>query len=368
MGDIDFDELDQAVNTLMSGAQKTAPAQVQNNPPVATPVNAVPTGVNNVAPVVQASVPQQATVPTTPATPVTPSPQIQINKGRFMDVKPPSATPVLPLTPTPTNDSSSVAAASPSTPNGVAMPAIGPVKPTQPAMEISTAQAPAQGIGAPTDQAAFSPFLPNAQVEKRPLGGTAMPSGAVPSPFDEQEKKPTPPAGSTQPEPMQSSEPILQNTAQPVEDSSSTPSTIDINNDQKAEVNQSLDDQRSLDAANYSYKQAPQQESELAKLESSEVVATPASLPATDKPQDESVRSVESGDTERLKGTHPWDAAKNQEEKAAEKAHGIYDEHQTLSHPAKQKSGWWIVIAIILVIIVVASLGVAAFFYFGPGL
>lgn len=365
MGDIDFDELDQAVNTLMNGVQKTPP-QGQNNPSVAAPVS-----VSNPVPAVQASAPQQATEPLIPAVPVAPHPQIQINKGRFMDVKPPSANPVLPPAPTPVNDSSSVVTSS--TAGGGAIPAIGPVKPTQPAMEISTTQTPAQMPGASTDQAAFSPFLPNAQVEKRPLGGNAMPSGAVPSPFDEQEKKPTPPAGSTQSEPMQSPEPILQNTTQPVEDSpSATPNTIDINNDQKAEVNQGLDDQRSLDAANYSYKQAPQQESELAKLESSEVVATPAPVPATGKPQDESVRSVESGDTERLKGGHPWDAAKNQEEKAAEKAaekaHGIYDEHKALSHPAKQKSGWWVVIAIIIVIIVVASLGVAAFFYFGPGL
>ncbi len=327
MGDIDFDELDKAVNSLMSTNNTVG----NTTAPSAGPPVAVPSGTST--PVAAATTPTTTTTATPPVAPT--------SRGRFMDVMPPSTqAPV-----TPANVTTPPVQSAPLTPSQ--SPVSNDTSMTQPVAVEPTTQAPFQS----TEQPLSSPFLPNAQVEKRPLGGAIAPA-EVPFSADESTAVPTSDA--------------------PKSDDSSTEQESDeagaiTLNGYKKPIDISGDDQRELDATNLNKKPDPN-EVELAKLESHEVSETPPPTESAVTQEQASITTIESGDTERFKGGNPPQAESAPQAPATNNAHGIYDQHQPLNHPAKQKSGHWVIIAIILVIIVFISLGVAAFFVFGPGI
>lgn len=265
-------------------------SQPAHEVPAATPV--VETTVAVVAPT--------APLAATPAVAVTaapkpPQPSSRPAIGRFMDVVHPSS------------DMRTPAKVPP-----VTSPA--PLSPALPAVATSTIQPleqPKESDQSLTSASAdipLTPFLPDAKVEKRPLG-------AIPSPFDAESS------------------------------SAETPATISVaeSNDQTTE----LPTQPQLDSTSNE----------------------PANLPAIENKEIEEpaagvglLQAIESGDTERIKSVSMGETS--------EQDGAIYDVnqyHQPLGKPAKQKSGIGTVVIIILIIVLAAALGGAAYFILGLG-
>lgn len=181
MKDIDFDELDRAVNSLIN--KPTSDSGANNQPTPAGPVASSPVPVS--------TTPSVAPVTTTasPAAPsVSSSPADKRSSGRFMDVVHPSSdmrpappakvptregmtinpTPVEPVTP-----STVVAPTEKSWPDPIDLHEV--AQKPQPNTDATMSAPPAQD----------SPFLSNAKVEKRPLGAfsdTPQPTGASATP------------------------------------------------------------------------------------------------------------------------------------------------------------------------------------------
>ena len=180
------------------------------------------------------------------------------------------------------------------------------------------------------DQVPVTPFLPNAKdkVEKRPLG-------AVPSPFTDESKEE---------KKVDSESPVVE--LQP------------INSETTEHPDEKLakDDQQVIDAAAI-VAEPTAEEQELQKIEAKEVVSETPEVHG----EEMTIESVESGDTESLrngatKDTHGTDPSGG----------AIYDVneyHKPIGHTKKQKSGWGKVIVIVLIIVVFASAAGAAYFW-----
>lgn len=316
MSDIDFDELDKAVNSLMGGAPKSPKDEQKpkekvleigetlkpNEKPSFDKLNEVarsikdesiepdvkPTvhTISTTQPIGSSSTETLLAVPARGASPVSPQPA----SGRFMDVVHPSS--------------------DMRTANSTPPPATPPVeKPSIPT--------PAPQV---TPDTPLTPFLPDAKVEKRPLGG-----GAVPSPFNDEK-------------PANAKPPVKT----PQQDEVKVEETVSINSEKPVEATDHK--QATLNPAAYEAP-SPAESPELSAIESAEVVP---------EPENQTIASVESGDTEKL----------------TTKEGTIYDvanQPQPLGHPAKQKSGWGTVIVIIIIIALAAALGAAAYFILGLG-
>lgn len=256
--------------------------------PTPQPTQAATTMPQPVAEIIPETVPAPIPAPTVPR-PAT---------GRFMDVVHPSSV---------------------MRSNVESLDAALPVRP------VSDAQAnPSVSVQPPSDTP-LTPFIPDAKVEKRPLGGI----GAIPSPFDD-------------------------DTSTDAKDAIETPTTNVATsiNAELSDANKQNDDQPVLDAS--AFEQAsPAESPEINAIESTEAVPESASQPET-------IAVVESGDTEHLKESH---AAPNKEGTI----YDVANQTQPLAHPAKQKSGWGVVILIVVIIIVAAALGAAAYFILGLG-
>jgi len=182
-------------------------------------------------------------------------------------------------------------------------------------------------VEAAVPDAPLTPFLADAKVEKRPLGGSvpaAEPDAADKSLDDEKDE--------------------------PVE-------TGSINSENENADDGSGDEQRALNAGDFEKQTAT--EEELTKIEATEASAE----------EQQTIEKVESGDTEHLKNPHkPSYEEKVEKEKAPEGA--IYDTknyHQPINHPPKQKSGWGTVLIIIVIIILAVAIAGGAYLYFGLG-
>lgn len=343
MKELDFDELDKAVNSLMSQTSKKAPDDAR---PAA---DAGKTAARSQSPT-PPSRPAPATPSTTPAPAAPPAKENNLapkRSGRFLDVVHPSAdmkTPSRPalkprarLTVTPLNDAvapepvkakPSAAPAQPETPP--ATPAA-PVaeKPSatawpdpidmhaaatekqadQPAPAAPTSEGTADSPPAPTEDA-FSPFLAGAndKVEKRPLGGGA-------SKEDEPAK-----AKDTLSAPLAAD-------GSPEEDESQTPAPL------PAELSQDVLSIES-DTADHA-KAAPD--------------ITPAKV-------------------ETVKPTGPSSISqqyKSQPSTGDQHHEALYDSASItppLTHPAKKKSGWLTVLFIVILILIGAG-GAAALYF-----
>lgn len=398
MADIDFDELDKAVSSLMGKAplaNEQAGGGTDGEKPVTTinlsddfkpgedPNKQIEEAARRIG---EETVPETGVGVTHDITPkVTPNPAASqpvpktASGGRFMDVmhrssdmKPAVKTPAVPEPveePQPTPEPKTY----PVPPTPTETPVASEPAPEIPASvveEIAGADTPAASLPTQADEPLpMSPFLPNAKVEKRPLGGAA-PLGAVPSPFgdDKADGKESEPAVPTSPPasfPAETpAEPVVQPQLEDT-DKKEEPFASSINSEPSEEKSDNEQLPADTEVAGMS-----SEEVELQKLESMDIQA---SAPGVEK----DIASVESGDTEKLAGPAPWDK-EHQVDRPAEaheskdaKSPGIYNTdaiHQPLSHPAKQKSGWGVVIAIILVILVCAGLGIAAFFILGPGI
>lgn len=220
--------------------------------------------------------------------------------------------------------------------------------PKSPSVSRRTLTPPAAPIVVPTeteDPAASTPFLPDVKdkVEKRPLG-------AVPSPFtDEPEKddKPVEAPASDEPE-------------SPPDEPAETTLINNEGREELAEKEKLKDEQQSIDVTDLPDESSPE-EKLLQEIESTEVKEEPIKEEEP-SPQDETLTKVESADTGHIR-----DEVKKGNAVKTEDA-GIYDVdqyHKPIDRPQKQKSGWGKVVIIILIIIIFAAAGGAAYFLLG---
>lgn len=336
MGDIDFNELDKAVTSLMGSmgpkVDKEEPRtleisdtlQPDEKPPyekldeavkkISSQMGTKPTAVPpapkpaDTPPSAEAARLEEkvmeAIKPRVP-TPSAPRP----SSGRFMDVVHPS----------------SDMRSSPAPLPPLVVPARENPAPQVPEFEAKV-PAPIEQPVLPVDveDAPLTPFLPdaNTKVEKRPLGGSLFPEK-----FDESEPK----------EPVET---------QPINGDFSK--TNEIN-----PVEEKGQNQRTLNPTDFGSGVSPE-ERNLQSIESATV--------ADASPDEESVRAVESGDTGKLRSGNRLSTA--------DTTGAIYDPQeysQPLAHPPKQKSGWGTVVIIVVIIIICIAAAAGAYFVLGQG-
>lgn len=271
MNDIDFDELDRAVSSTL-------------NPP------ATPSADTAQTPVVSST-------PTPSVSSAAASPAAR-RGGRFMDVVHPS-----------------------SDMRGV--PSV-PARPAQPVVAASVATMP-ETVAAETPAPLESPFLPDAQVEKRPLGGE-LPTAELPAdvPAEPVAESVVEPASEPIPEPVLESEHV----SEPVLPEAAP----------EAEIIPTVTEPAAPEAV------APVQAVETAPVAEPTPPVDPVG-PTSITPQYTEAPS------------------------SAEPSRPIFDTeayHQPLAHPEKKKSGVFVVLWIIGLIILGAGLGAVMYFYVLP--
>ncbi len=326
MKDIDFDELDKAVNSLMAGTDKPvgvskeeqpAPAESEPTSSVdavdALPAEAVSTDPIVVTPAVEAA-----------AIPVRQSPPAVKRSGRFMDmVSKPTDTKRASSQPTPSREGLSItprqnpvaeSVVEPLTPQAnepVATPDIMP-DPIDTAVDIEAEVAPATGTPASSESAATgsspieSPFIVDAKVEKRPLNPGLQDEA---SSLDSQSVTPEP-------------------DAEPVSTESNVVST------------ENESDEPPLAP------QVPELNSDLVAIESDEHVAATQAVDTKDAASDVTEPSVPLG-ASSIAQQYTTQPSSGDQSHAA-----IYDASQypePVSHPAKGKSSWlWVLWVVLL--------------------
>lgn len=345
--DIDFDELDRAVNSLMGGA---ATVRSADDTPIATTLSISTTlqpdetptydrlgevakrigsetfvaendtsVVKNLGEIARddtapspvladaelaTGVQQQEVVveptPVVESLPVVPAPvQPTINEipavqrpssGRFMDVVHPSSDMKV----------------------SVPSPRTATVEPTPVVEPLPVVPAPVQDF-AVADVELSSPFLPDAKVEKRPLGD------------------PTAPAKELDYIPNDISEEI-----------------VAINSEVTTTEEAGKSTQKILDATKIE-PVVSEVDQQLQAIESTQVQTVSGDEAAA-------LRAVESVDATVVPAVDPQGAIFN-----------VDEYHQPLAHPAKQKSGWGIVVIIVVIIVLAAAVGAGAYFLLGLG-
>lgn len=335
MSDIDFDELDKAVNNLMGGVKDKDKEPDPNTVNIDSTLdpNEKPSfdKLNDATKEISGS-PETPAVAAAPEQPKpTPAPVAQRpkqNPGRFMDVVHPSA--------------------DMRTQSGAPAPTA-PVRPLSGATS-DEANPPAGGADeAETDPQ--TPFLPdaNAKVSKRPLGAGSWPFGGG--------------SEETADEPKQEELPEVSEPQQKPDE------TVAINSEGEPErkkeelgLDELPPDPMQVDAV------PTDEDVKLQSIESMEVEG----IPEEDESK-ELIQKVESGDTESLRSHGDTkDEKKHKKADEPEAASGaIYDVknyHQPLAHPPKQKSGWGTVIIILSIIVICIAIGAAVFFVMGGGI
>lgn len=251
---------------------------------------------------ITSSTPVEPATPDAPVTPVAPRPA----GGRFMDVVHPSSDM---RTATSSKDTASAATSAPS---------VEPAnKPASPAASRPTPTPAPQQHDAATPP--LTPFLPDAKVEKRPLGDPLASPVTV--------------AVSEQPQPDTSANAAIEDAPEEI---------VAINSEVKARSAIDTDDQSVLDAAAIITEENNVEAEQLSGIEAEEVAAAGSSI-----------QQVESVAAEHEAVSTPAGA-------------NMYDV-QPLGHPAKRRSGWGVVLIIVIIILVAGAIGAGAYFYFGLG-
>ncbi len=341
--DIDFDELDKAVSSLMGSAGNQPPKEDDEDHRKTNTLainatlkpNEIPTydvlgkaaekiggetiadisdkaDVKNIGSASSAETPKVATAASEQpvAQPETPPPGStnggvkRPDSGRFMDMVHPSAD-MRPGASTP----------------GVTIPE--PATKSPASSEIPRPVASSSTNSSSSSPLSGSPFLPDAKVEKRPLGGDTPQSAANESPAPAEEVAETKP----------------------------------VNNEEKKTVDGTEDEQRPLDASHFDVEAALQDQ----KLQAIESADTTQSSSSPDP-----LTAVESADADNLSPDAPTPSAEEPTE-PSDASGAIYDVnnyHQPLSHPAKQKSGWGVIVVILVIIVLAAAAAGAAYFIF----
>ena len=385
MKDIDFDELDKAVNSLMSrNTQKDVPAA----PPVEKtdmPLTAAPVSPGVIKPKSEVATNPDTQPAVTPQPASAPKPLARSmaapasrRGGRFMDVVPKkpassmrpvsregidlgmrsAATPSEALSPMPGVPSRVETASATPTPEKAAPVNEWPDpiemhagKEATVAPEASPKVQPEKETEKTSDQPLTSPFLPDTKVEKRPLGS---PSPLTPMVAPEHElMTPTP------------DDSEAQLPAKPSDVAPETPE--EFNHDLmsvEADTHMGVpktDETHPIDRKYDEPTAAPKTESVTSEEES----VTPE-MPAKSQEHQDTPRHTPKKDEETTTGRISIPQQYREQPSSGETESGaIYDTdayHQPLSHPAKKSSGWWWVLWILLILIVGVGAGVGLYF------
>jgi hypothetical protein len=395
MKDLDFDELDKAVNSLMTNANKSEPPSSEGEVrtidiPPTLDENAIPSFSNlNQAVAKIEGVSSPDTAPVANATPVTPVAAVPApssamavpvpsslaarRRGRFMDVVHPSSdmtktsVPARPVS----RQGMTIGRGEPSAPVVAAQP--NPPVEEQPVPEVvqpapETNSSPANEWPDPLEMADFkpeapkasisdnleadlmaeaektddnapltSPFLSDAKVEKRPLGGSAIAFAGS----DLADQSTAPAAGDGADAPKDEDHSNSQLPASPTEQPVQLPEELQ-------------GDLMAIESDTHMG---------LPKTEETHPTVEPESHPDTTvseaKTEVEAPREVSAG---------PISIPQQYREEPSttpEESGTIYDTdsyHQPLSHPAKKKSGWLWVVAIVVILLLGAAGGAALYF------
>ncbi len=308
MSDIDFDELDRAVNGALESTPVSEPAPgavVETSAPTETPT--------------LEHVERTVLNPVTPAKPTTSgAPAARRSSGRFMDMVHPSSDMRSPSGTAPTDNK----------------PPVAPAQPT-PATETK-----AEGTSS-WSEPLESPFLPDAKVEKRPLGGgeAAAEASPVTGAFDFQ--------GLLDDEPKEEllEAPETQELLEPAV----MPDPIDF-----AAAKVAIPEE--IESKPLEVEVPTEEETPEAPIEKPEV--------APEAPQPVVAEEVPVGPTS-ITQQYKEQPSSSQESGA------IYDTesyHQPVVQPAKKKSGWLTVMWIVILIALGAAAGWAVFNYVLPTL
>lgn len=373
MKEFDFDELDKAVNSLMGDIKKpeeSAPVGA----PTAPPTEAIqPVAAPSPTPVPPAPIVEPKPTTTPPPAPL-PTPDtaaslVPRQGGRFMDVVHPSSD-MKTATPTPAPSREGVAKqpltvasrpAAPSTTFDVVAPAARPERETPPAAptapsESSPTETESSSMPSPTPSDAWSsPFLPDAQVEKRPLGGSL--SAASETGLSEAIAAELSKGSPGESEPSTSPEPIPT-------PSSSAPAEV-------------VPDETKDDGAT---KPAPESSEPSKKKGDVDLQLSPEAAPALPAELNSDLVAIESGQASTPIGGSPSiDSSPaamlaassiptqySEQPSTGDASHTpIYDNeaaHQPLAHPAKKKKSWLLIVAIVAILAVGGALGAVAYF------
>lgn len=316
MTDIDFDELDRAVNSLI-GAKPVSDTPAPTTPgDTSTSVQVT----NGSAP--QSSVPSPAAMPPLAT---------RRTSGRFMDVVHPSSD----MRTSPPAQTPAAAAMDPVAPS---MPTVlAPAMPdTQPhdmpdpldfhGFDAPTPDSSASSVAAVSTTPLETPFIADAKVEKRPLGAfSAAPAEGVPP--VEMESQPS--------------------TSIAPEASADTPAVEPEKSEESANVDTPLPAELGDDLLSIESNETISQQSEVP-------VAVAAATPTQEQPPVVSItqqytESPSTGDAPATTSIFDTDAYK-----------------KPLAHPKKKSSGWLVVLWIALLLIVGAGAGAAVYFYVLP--
>lgn len=306
MSDFDFDELDKAVTGALGS--DIAPSQPDESKRVDVP-ESTPT------PVVPAAEPVKQTTP----------PAIRRGSGRFMDVVHPSSD-----------------MRSSSRPRGVFTPpeTNPPEESPKPTAAVLNEEAVSSEVPLQDDMASSavgewskpleSPFLPDAKVEKRPLGGNTD-TETFASMLEETSK-----------------EPLLEAPDEPRLEATTMPDPIDFANQSMA---------------------LPFENEDTGELKESEVPALPEEHPLELIEPDEEVTKPSAPSTPDSTGPTSITQQYTEQASAAQLSGAIYDTenyHQPLAHEGKKHSSVWTILGIILLVILGAGAGVAFYFFVLP--
>lgn len=410
MSDIDFDELDKAVNNLMGRASNepgigddpqprtlSISSTLQpNERPTHSKVTTLAQGIGSDAtdtqraivqdlislspageaphlPVATVEIPASIPTPSVPAAPVAPvTPAVpRPATGRFMDVVHPSSdmrgsssAPALvvpereeTIEPQPATPDAATSVVIPEAPATVSEP-----EESAPAEVLETPEELAaldvlDGLGEFEEAPLSTPFLPDAndKIEKRPLGSMPQTSAFDTGALSEDEEVPAEvPEISTTPD-----VPVVDTLPSVTEGLSGVAETpINGEFDKSVTGAEKGEDQRLFDPTSVDVPPTSE-EIEVQAIESAEVTNNETT-------EQESVQAIESGDTGHLSsGTGQYDASVNDV-----KTGDVFDvknDHHSVIHPAKQKSGWMTVVIVILIIIICIGVAAATYYIVGMG-
>ncbi len=191
-----------------------------------------------------------------------------------------------------------------------------------------------------------SPFLPDAKVEKRPLGGIATDAQPFPS--------------------QQQDELLLEAPDEPLLEATTMPDPIDFATQQQ---------ETSEDALEPKQESEPEPALELEdEPESADIIkGTPFAIPLEDTPAEVTKPVLIEEPTTDQAPTGPSSITQQYTEQPSsqQESGAIYDTenyHQPVTHPPKHRSGAWTVLWISLLVIIGAGAGVAFYLFVFPNL
>lgn len=350
MKDLDFDELDRAVNSILSDTEKApvvSSVEVQPNP-VPQPTLDLPAEPYD-APQVE-STPLPITVPAVSSRPMPTLPATR-RSGRFMDVVHPSSdmkSANMKVIPT-----ANEVKFDPFSPRAADMKPLdstldSPLSPLTP--QASEAIAPPSDITWPDPiaipQPLTSPFLPDAKVEKRPLGGSFLDASARELPNATVEPTVSGPIHS--------------------------PASIQKSDLFSSEEKKTEDDKQLVPDIEKSIPQLPVElnndlatiEAEYSTLDNNGIPTRGSDLEDSGEVTSPNTLIADSTATTLIPGSIPqqYKEQSNTGDTSHAPIYDIQDVHQPLSHPASKKSGWLWVIWITLILALGAGVGAAAFY------